>query len=104
MMEGLDASFDAVIFVGGIHAQLEGEDMRVDYDGFEGGDRTQIELPAVQQELQMVRLLTQEQIPRLTETLITDRPETGAMKSIARAPRELPAMTPSMTSNMNTQR
>ena len=42
---------DAVIFVGGISAQLEGEEMTVDYDGFKGGDRTLIELPAVQQRL-----------------------------------------------------
>jgi len=42
---------DAVIFVGGLGAQLEGEDMRVDYDGFAGGDRSRIELPAVQQRL-----------------------------------------------------
>jgi beta-glucosidase len=39
---------DAVIYVGGISAQLEGEEMRVDYQGFSGGDRTRIELPAVQ--------------------------------------------------------
>jgi beta-glucosidase len=39
---------DAVIFVGGISAQLEGEEMKVDYEGFKGGDRTAIELPAVQ--------------------------------------------------------
>lgn len=42
---------DAVIFVGGITAQLEGEDMRVDFDGFASGDRTRIELPAIQQKL-----------------------------------------------------
>jgi len=42
---------DVVIFVGGISAQLEGEEMEVDYDGFKGGDRTKIELPAVQEEL-----------------------------------------------------
>ncbi|PTY08371.1 glucan 1,4-alpha-glucosidase [Opitutaceae bacterium EW11] len=42
---------DAVVFVGGISPELEGEDMRVDYDGFSGGDRTRIELPAVQQRL-----------------------------------------------------
>ncbi len=42
---------DAVIFVGGITAQLEGEEMRTDYDGFKGGDRTRIELPIVQQQL-----------------------------------------------------
>lgn len=39
---------DAIIFVGGISAQLEGEEMKVDYEGFQGGDRTKIELPAVQ--------------------------------------------------------
>jgi beta-glucosidase len=39
---------DVVIFVGGIDPKLEGEEMQVDYDGFKGGDRTRIELPAVQ--------------------------------------------------------
>jgi beta-glucosidase len=39
---------DAVIYVGGIDSQLEGEEMSVDFDGFNGGDRTRIELPAVQ--------------------------------------------------------
>ena len=39
---------DAIVYVGGINAQLEGEEMKVDYDGFRGGDRTRIELPAVQ--------------------------------------------------------
>jgi len=42
---------DAVIFVGGITAQLEGEEMEINYDGFAGGDRTKIELPAVQEQL-----------------------------------------------------
>jgi beta-glucosidase len=40
---------DAIIFVGGISSQLEGEEMQVPYEGFSGGDRTRIELPAVQQ-------------------------------------------------------
>jgi len=39
---------DAIVYVGGINPQLEGEEMTVDYDGFRGGDRTRIELPAVQ--------------------------------------------------------
>ncbi len=39
---------DAVIFVGGISAQLEGEEMSVNLEGFAGGDRTRIELPGVQ--------------------------------------------------------
>jgi beta-glucosidase len=42
---------DVVIYVGGLNAGLEGEEMRVPYDGFSGGDRTRIELPAVQTEL-----------------------------------------------------
>ena len=42
---------DAIIFVGGISPQLEGEEMRVDYPGFNGGDRTSILLPTVQTEL-----------------------------------------------------
>ena len=42
---------DVIIFVGGISAQLEGEEMPVDYDGFAEGDRTRIELPAVQEKL-----------------------------------------------------
>lgn len=42
---------DVVIYVGGISPQLEGEEMKVNYDGFRGGDRTRIELPAIQTEL-----------------------------------------------------
>ena len=44
---------DVVIFVGGITAHLEGEEMGRDneLDGFEGGDRTKIELPSVQTDL-----------------------------------------------------
>jgi beta-glucosidase len=39
---------DAILFVGGISPQLEGEEMRVNYPGFDGGDRTTILLPEVQ--------------------------------------------------------
>ena len=39
---------DKVIFVGGISPALEGEEMPVNIEGFKGGDRTNIELPAVQ--------------------------------------------------------
>ena len=42
---------DAIIYVGGISSKLEGEEMAVDYDGFKGGDRIRIELPAVQSTL-----------------------------------------------------
>ena len=37
--------------VGGLSAQLEGEEMMVPYEGFSGGDRTRIELPPVQKNL-----------------------------------------------------
>ncbi len=39
---------DVVIYVGGINSQLEGEEMKVNFDGFDSGDRTRIELPGVQ--------------------------------------------------------
>lgn len=42
---------DAFIFAGGISPQLEGEEMKVDYPGFNGGDRTSILLPAIQTDL-----------------------------------------------------
>ena len=45
------AAADVVVFVGGLTAEVEGEEMRVDYPGFAGGDRTDIELPAVQRKL-----------------------------------------------------
>lgn len=39
---------DLVVFVGGLSNELEGEEMPVSLPGFKGGDRTDIELPAVQ--------------------------------------------------------
>ena len=39
------------MFVGGLTAEVEGEEMRVSYPGFAGGDRTDIALPAIQQKL-----------------------------------------------------
>ncbi len=39
---------DTVIFAGGLSTLLEGEEMPVSYPGFKGGDRTNIDLPAVQ--------------------------------------------------------
>ncbi len=41
---------DVIVFVGGISAQLEGESMPVSVDGFKGGDRTNLNLPALQTE------------------------------------------------------
>lgn len=42
---------DIVVFAGGISPKVEGEEMPVDLPGFRGGDRTDIELPAVQRQL-----------------------------------------------------
>jgi beta-glucosidase len=42
---------DVVVFVGGLTAEVEGEEMRVSYPGFAGGDRTDIELPAIQKKM-----------------------------------------------------
>ncbi len=39
---------DVIIYVGGISPRLEGEEMKVNMPGFGGGDRTSIDLPAVQ--------------------------------------------------------
>ena len=42
---------DVIVFVGGITAQVEGEEMPVPMTGFSGGDRTDINLPRAQREL-----------------------------------------------------
>ena len=42
---------DIVIFAGGISPRVEGEEMPVEVPGFDQGDRTSLELPAVQREL-----------------------------------------------------
>jgi beta-glucosidase len=39
---------DVTIFVGGLSPSLEGEEMRVTYPGFKGGDRVSIDLPEMQ--------------------------------------------------------
>jgi beta-glucosidase len=51
--EALDAAAkaDVVVFCGGISADLEGEEMPLVIDGFSHGDRTQINLPQIQEEL-----------------------------------------------------
>jgi beta-glucosidase len=41
----------AIIYVGGISPQLEGEEMKVNKEGFSGGDRTSILLPEIQTKL-----------------------------------------------------
>src|SRR5690606_20805688 len=42
---------DLVVFVGGLSARIEGEEMKVEAEGFAGGDRTAIGLPAPQEAL-----------------------------------------------------
>ncbi len=49
-LEGIDV----VVFAGGISPRLEGEEMPVQLPGFSGGDRTDLELPAVQRRLLQV--------------------------------------------------
>jgi len=44
---------DLVIFVGGLSPELEGEELKVEMDGFHGGDRTSIELPRIQEGMLM---------------------------------------------------
>jgi len=42
---------DVVVAFVGLSPQLEGEEMRIKLDGFDGGDRTSLDLPAPQQKL-----------------------------------------------------
>ncbi|RIJ13726.1 beta-glucosidase [Henriciella mobilis] len=51
--EALAATEDAdvILYFGGIDANLEGEEMGVELDGFLGGDRTHLKLPAPQEAL-----------------------------------------------------
>ncbi|MBL8270769.1 beta-glucosidase [Steroidobacter sp.] len=51
--EALEAArmADAVVFVGGLTGDVEGEEMKVNYPGFAGGDRTDMRLPGSQRKL-----------------------------------------------------
>jgi beta-glucosidase len=51
--EAADAarSADLAVVVMGLSPRMEGEEMRVNAEGFEGGDRTRIDLPAPQEQL-----------------------------------------------------
>jgi beta-glucosidase len=42
---------DVVVFVGGLTGDVEGEEMKVSFPGFAGGDRTDLRLPASQEKL-----------------------------------------------------
>ena len=44
-------SADLILFVGGISPNLEGEEMRVQVPGFNGGDRTSLDMPQAQTDL-----------------------------------------------------
>ncbi len=44
---------DAVVLVMGLSQRLEGEEMQIEVDGFEGGDRTHLRLPKMQRDLMM---------------------------------------------------
>ncbi len=48
---GIARQAEVVVFVGGLTGDVEGEEMKVDYPGFAGGDRTDLRLPASQQKL-----------------------------------------------------
>jgi len=47
----LSSNSDVIIFIGGISPNLEGEEMDVKVPGFEGGDRSSLEIPQSQQQL-----------------------------------------------------
>jgi beta-glucosidase len=51
--EALEAAkaADVVVYVGGLTGDVEGEEMKVNYPGFAGGDRTDLRLPQSQQKL-----------------------------------------------------
>ncbi|KQB43937.1 Beta-glucosidase-like glycosyl hydrolase [Flavobacterium daejeonense] len=49
---------DAIVLVLGLNERLEGEEMKVEADGFEGGDRTSLDLPANQVELMKAMVAT----------------------------------------------
>lgn len=42
---------DVIVYVGGLTGDVEGEEMKVNYPGFAGGDRSDIRLPQIQQKL-----------------------------------------------------
>lgn len=51
--EALDVAkkSDVIVFVGGLTGDVEGEEMKVNFPGFMGGDRTDLRLPKPQREL-----------------------------------------------------
>jgi beta-glucosidase len=49
---------DAIVLVLGLNERLEGEEMKVEAEGFEGGDRTSLDLPSNQEELMKAMVAT----------------------------------------------
>jgi beta-glucosidase len=49
---------DAIILALGLNERLEGEEMKVEADGFDGGDRTSLDLPSNQEELMKAMVAT----------------------------------------------
>ena len=75
---------DVVLFVGGISPRLEGEEMPVSKDGFDGGDRTTITLPEVQ--TQVMKALVAARIPTVFVMM------TGSALAIPWEARNIPAI------------
>jgi beta-glucosidase len=75
---------DAIIFVGGLSPKLEGEEMRVNFKGFKGGDRTSIELPETQREYIQELKKTGKPIifVNLSGSAVALAPETDACEAI----------------------
>jgi len=78
---------NTVIFVGGLSGMLEGEEMPVSYPGFKGGDRTDIELPAVQRNcLKALKAAGKKIIfVNCTGSAITLEPELASCEAILQA-------------------
>ncbi len=70
MNEALEAArkADAVIFVGGMTARIEGEEMPVSLPGFSGGDRTDLTLPSSQ--VNLLRALATTKKPVISVMLV----------------------------------
>ncbi|MGM8361805.1 glycoside hydrolase family 3 C-terminal domain-containing protein [Flavobacterium sp. ARAG 55.4] len=53
---------DAIVLVLGLNERLEGEEMKVEADGFAGGDRTSLDLPVNQRELMKAMVATKKPV------------------------------------------
>ncbi len=84
--EALEAakSADAVIMVMGLSPRLEGEEMRVPVEGFEGGDRLTLDLPKVQEEL----IAAVAKLKKPTALVLMN----GSAVAVVSASREVPAL------------